>query len=66
MCGIAGAAVKDSETLVKKMLEAIKHRGPDGAGTSSAGEITLGNVLFKITGSKSHLIRNCGALSYNG
>jgi asparagine synthase (glutamine-hydrolysing) len=66
MCGIAGAAGKDSEALVKKMLETIKHRGPDGAGTFSIGGITLGNVLLKITGSRSQPISNCGALTYNG
>jgi len=66
MCGIAGAAGKDSEALVKKMLEAIKHRGPDGASAYSIGDITLGNVLLKITGSKSQPIHNNGALTYNG
>jgi asparagine synthase (glutamine-hydrolysing) len=66
MCGIAGAAGKDSGASVKKMLEAIKHRGPDGAGTYSIGNITLGNVLLKITGSRSQPIHNNGALTYNG
>lgn len=66
MCGIAGAAGKDSEALVKKMLEAIRHRGPDGSGTFSIGDITLGNVLLKITGSKHQPLSNGGALTYNG
>ncbi len=66
MCGIAGAAGKDSEKLVKKMLEAIRHRGPDGSGLSTMGDITLGSVLLKITGSKSQPIRNNGILTYNG
>lgn len=66
MCGIAGAAGKDSEALVKKMLEAIKHRGPDGASAYSIGDITLGNILLKITGSRSQPIHNNGALTYNG
>ncbi len=66
MCGIAGSAGKDSEASVKKMLEAIKHRGPDGSGTFSIGDITLGNVLLKITGSRSQPIHNNGALTYNG
>ncbi len=66
MCGIAGAAGKDSEKLVKKMLEAIRHRGPDGCGTYSLGDITLGNVLLKITGNKSQPLHNGGALTYNG
>ena len=66
MCGIAGVAGKDSEALVKKMLEAIKHRGPDGSGMHSVGDITLGNVLLKITGNISQPLHNSGALTYNG
>lgn len=66
MCGIAGAAGKDSEALVKKMLEAIKHRGPDGAGLSTIGDMTLGNVLLKITGDARQPLRNKGMLTYNG
>jgi asparagine synthase (glutamine-hydrolysing) len=66
MCGIAGAAGKDSEASVKKMLEAIKHRGPDGSGTFSIGDITLGNVLLKITGERHQPLTNGGALTYNG
>jgi len=41
MCGIAGAAGKGTEASVKRMLEAIKHRGPDGTGMFSLGDITL-------------------------
>jgi asparagine synthase (glutamine-hydrolysing) len=66
MCGIAGVAGKDSEASVKKMLDAIKHRGPDGFGTFSIGDITLGNVLLKITGNAHQPITNGGALTYNG
>jgi asparagine synthase (glutamine-hydrolysing) len=66
MCGIAGAAGKDSEASVKKMLEAIKHRGPDGTGIFSQGDVALGSVLLKITGDKSQPIHNIGALTYNG
>ncbi len=66
MCGIAGAAGKDSEASVKKMLDAIKHRGPDGSGTYSIGDITLGNVLLKITGERHQPLTDGGALTYNG
>lgn len=66
MCGIAGAAGKDSEASVQRMLEAIKHRGPDGTGMFCVGDITLGNVLLKITGDRSQPIHNGGALTYNG
>lgn len=66
MCGIAGAAGKNSEALVKTMLKAIKHRGHDGSGTYSLGDTTLGNVLLKITGDKHQPLTNGGALTYNG
>jgi asparagine synthase (glutamine-hydrolysing) len=66
MCGIAGASGKDSESKVKKMLETIKHRGPDGSGTISLGDITLGNVLLRITGDQRQPLSNRGALTYNG
>jgi asparagine synthase (glutamine-hydrolysing) len=66
MCGIAGAAGKDAKILVLNMLEALKYRGPDGSGTFTDGDVTLGNVLLKITGEKSQPISNGGALTYNG
>jgi len=66
MCGIAGAAGKDAKVVVLRMLEVLKHRGPDGSGIFSDGEITLGNVLLKITGEKNQPISNSTALTYNG
>jgi asparagine synthase (glutamine-hydrolysing) len=66
MCGIAGAVGKDSEASVLKMLEAIKHRGPDGTGVFSPGDVTLGSVILKITGNRSQPLHNRGTLSYNG
>jgi len=66
MCGIAGAAGKDAKVHVLNMLEMLKHRGPDGNGTFSDGDITLGNVLLQITGEKGQPISNGGALTYNG
>jgi asparagine synthase (glutamine-hydrolysing) len=66
MCGIAGAAGKNAKVLVLSMLDVLKHRGPDGYGTFSDGDITFGNVLLKITGDKSQPISNGGALIFNG
>jgi asparagine synthase (glutamine-hydrolysing) len=66
MCGIAGASGKDSVNSVKKMLEVIRHRGPDGSGIFLQGDIAIGNVLLKITGEKKQPISNIGALTYNG
>jgi asparagine synthase (glutamine-hydrolysing) len=66
MCGIAGVAGKDSEKQVRRMLEVLKHRGPDGNGVYTLGEISIGNVLLKITGDKKQPISNEGALTFNG
>ncbi len=66
MCGIAGAAGKDAKDTVKDMLEAIKHRGPDGIGIFTKDDIAIGNVLLKITGEKKQPISNGGALTFNG
>ena len=66
MCGIAGAAGKDAEKLVKRMLEAIEHRGPDDCGIYSEGDVALGSVLLRITGKRRQPIHNKAALVYNG
>lgn len=66
MCGIAGATGIDSRALVNKMLDVIKHRGPDGRGLVSLGGITLGGVLLGITGSRPQPLSNESALVYNG
>ncbi len=66
MCGIAGAAGKNSRSRVERMLDIIKHRGPDGRGSCSAGDITLGSVLLNITGNSPQPLSNGGLLSYNG
>lgn len=66
MCGIAGVAGKDARNIVQTMLEAIKHRGPDGSGIFAKDDIAIGNVLLKITGEKKQPITNGGALTFNG
>ncbi|MCX9085238.1 MAG: asparagine synthase-related protein [Candidatus Methanoperedens sp.] len=66
MCGIAGAVGKDARSLVMNMLSVLEHRGPDESGTFSDGDITIGNVMLKITGNKSQPISNGKALTYNG
>ena len=66
MCGIAGAEGKDAKDRVRKMLEVISHRGPDGCGIFSQGEVSIGNVLLKITGEQNQPVSNSGALTYNG
>ena len=52
MCGIAGIAHLDnapaSQTLLKKMTDAIAHRGPDGEGQYVDGSIGLGHRRLAI------------------
>lgn len=66
MCGIAGAYGKDAQDQVQGILEVIKHRGPDGIGVFSDGDIAIGNVQLNITGKKKQPISNGGALTFNG
>lgn len=49
MCGIAGIIGKNAdEAVVKKMTDAIAHRGPDGEGFFNAPGIALGHRRLKI------------------
>lgn len=52
MCGIAGIANRSggivSQEVVPKMLEAIRHRGPDDQGIEHFGNICLGFVRLSI------------------
>lgn len=53
MCGIAGisgpdAAARWGEPVVKTMTDAILHRGPDGEGFLSEGDIVLGHRRLSI------------------
>ena len=47
MCGIAGFTWTD-ENLMKKMLETLKHRGPDDEGIYSDEKVTLGHRRLSI------------------
>ena len=52
MCGIAGQVNFDkspvSRDVLKKMTDAIKHRGPDGEGQWVEGEVGLGHRRLSI------------------
>lgn len=60
MCGIAGIVYRDGTTArpdhIALMLDAIKHRGPDGEGTHIAENIALGHrrlaIIDLVTGSQ--------------
>lgn len=67
MCGIAGAAgTPDTNEEVKRMLEALSHRGPDACGTYEAEGLSIGNTLLKITGNMPQPLVGKGALVLNG
>jgi asparagine synthase (glutamine-hydrolysing) len=50
MCGIAGIVNADPqrEAVMRRMLDALQHRGPDGEGTYHDGHVTLGHRRLSI------------------
>ena len=53
MCGIVGlaglqASPEKAQTLVTRMAEKIRHRGPDGGGVAFHGDVTLGMTRLAI------------------
>ncbi len=76
MCGIVGYWNRDkgiaSEVLLEKMLERIKHRGPDDKGTWTKGPIGLGHCRLSIIdlsprGHQPFVTEDSlGVISYNG
>lgn len=47
MCGIAGVVAAD-EAAVRRMIAALRHRGPDGEGFFAEGEAALGQCRLSI------------------
>lgn len=77
MCGIAGYIVKQSEIKddnyrIKKMTDAIRHRGPDDEGQWVRGKVALGHRRLAIIDldrrSRQPFISNDGryVITYNG
>jgi len=61
MCGIAGYIYKNTETFVpkekiQKMLKAIEHRGPDGYGIYTKGNVSFGMQRLAIIDKMEHTI----------
>jgi asparagine synthase (glutamine-hydrolysing) len=49
MCGIAGIVGKSDEALLTRMLDTLRHRGPDGQGTFSVpGHLSMGMTRLAI------------------
>lgn len=75
MCGIAGIyrfeePSRDSQ-LVKRMTEALKHRGPDGDGIESEGFVTFGHrrlSIIDLAGGGQPMRSHCGGvlITFNG
>ena len=75
MCGIAGFHSTnrdyDQEAIVAKMLETMRHRGPDQAGFARYGDATIGMVRLSIVDTEEHAIPYLDAsgnhaIVYNG
>lgn len=49
MCGIHGFAWRDADGAMGRMVEAARHRGPDGAGEWGDARVTLGHNLLALT-----------------
>lgn len=48
MCGVHGFTWKDTDRAVDRMVEAARHRGPDGSGTWGDDRVTLGHNLLSV------------------
>ena len=48
MCGICGVFGQENKILIQKMLDILKHRGPDSFGIYSDEKITLGHSRLSI------------------
>ena len=72
MCGIAGIWGISDHEVVKRMLLAIHHRGPDNLGIFADQQISMGMVRLAIldtsAGANQPMISECGniILVYNG
>jgi asparagine synthase (glutamine-hydrolysing) len=75
MCGIAGfissSRIYNAKEIVSRMLDKIKHRGPDQKGIATYNDVTLGMVRLSIIDQEVHTIPYTDifgnyAIVYNG
>jgi asparagine synthase (glutamine-hydrolysing) len=69
MCGIA-LTTRGAETI-HSMLNLLQHRGPDGQGTTTSGQVTLGHTRLAIVDTQhpdavQPLVRKHYAIAFNG
>jgi len=70
MCGIVGIVSysdnkEQSQRLVEKMINVIRHRGPDGNGIYQGRHVTLGHVrlsIIDVEGSRQPLSNEDGSV----
>lgn len=75
MCGISGilndTGREQSQAVIRKMIQVLRHRGPDGQGIYTDEEITLGHVrlsIIDVEGSRQPLANEDESVwvSFNG
>lgn len=73
MCGVAGYIGNFSPTLISDMVDAIKHRGPDGNGTylDDVAKVALGHTRLSIIdlsegGNQPMVAPGRAVITYNG
>lgn len=71
MCGIAGYTGPEVGGLLGRMVDAIRHRGPDGDGIWSDGNVHFGHTrlaIVDIAGGAQPMVREDGryVVTYNG
>jgi len=73
MCGIAGYTGHRIDGLVETMIDAIRHRGPDGDGHWSGGGVHFGHTrlaIVDVKGGDQPMVRSFAnrtiAVTYNG
>lgn len=71
MCGIAGYFGRTVDGLLRRMIDAVRHRGPDGDGELVSGPIHFGHTrlaIIDLVSGAQPMVRNDGRLAviYNG
>ena len=67
MCGIAGFIGDHARQNTRRMVESLRHRGPDGEHIWEYGPVCLGHTHLRVTGDASQPVVSGGrAVVYNG
>lgn len=71
MCGFVAMYGQTDEALLRRMMDQIRHRGPDGDGVLEVGECLLGHVrlaILDVAGGAQPMTNERGdlALAFNG